>query len=229
MPCAQSSSIYKRVCVIQHLASYLSVVNHSSMQYQHLLREHIKQRLGVQQPANLEMVLEHFQQRGLKKGEVLLPYGAVCKHVFFVASGALQVQYIGENGQAWTRDFIMPTFWCCSMESFVKSEPGAEEIICVQDAVVLGIEKSRYDWLLQNIPEFGKVYQQILTEIYVATNRRMQLLLTQSAAERIHWLYAEKMDLVRLFSAKKLASYLHLNKDVFCRLRPEVLKAVKSS
>ncbi|WP_229216688.1 cyclic nucleotide-binding domain-containing protein [Dyadobacter sp. 3J3] len=54
------------------------------------LRHHIIDRLGSE-PEHLDEVLATFRYVKLKRNEVILKQGEICKYVYFVSSGCLQV------------------------------------------------------------------------------------------------------------------------------------------
>jgi CRP-like cAMP-binding protein len=55
-----------------------------------LLRQHIVARIG-NETEQLESVLGHFRLMQVKRNEQILRQGDICKHVYFIASGCLQV------------------------------------------------------------------------------------------------------------------------------------------
>ena len=55
-----------------------------------VLRHHIIKRLGANTP-NVELVLSKFQSIEVKRNEELVTQGTVCKYVYFIAQGCLQV------------------------------------------------------------------------------------------------------------------------------------------
>ena len=192
-----------------------------------LMKEHIKKRLGSNFPENLEFVLSSFMLFEYKKKHIILHYEEICNNVYFVCKGGIQVLYSDTSGNVWTRDLIFKDQWCCNLESFINCLPSNEEFKCIEDTTVLAINKNTFDNLLKDVPGFGNVFQQILTELYIENNNRIKYVLSQSAKNRIKWLYENKRELLNKVSSLVLASFLHINKDVFCRLRPQVLKELK--
>lgn len=85
------------------------------------LRDHITQRLGAD-IANLDLVLQHFEERKVKRNEILLREGEVCRYVYFVAEGCLQV-FVNEDGNESTRDIVVEDNWCSELMSFGQQQP----------------------------------------------------------------------------------------------------------
>lgn len=191
-----------------------------------LLKQHIIQRLG-KNPDKLDFVLSYFRLIHHNKRETILEFNNICNNVYFVCNGGIQVLYHDSKGNIWTRDIILQEQWCCSMESFIHQKPSFEEFKCIENTTLLAINKNSFDTLCMEVPNFGLVFQQILTELYIETTNRIKNVLSQNAKERIKWLYKNKPELVLKVSSLVLSSYLHINKDVFSRLRPEVLNDLK--
>lgn len=194
-----------------------------------ILREHIVSRLSESFPDNLDMVLSGFEIHRFSKGRYLLKTGEICRNVYFVSQGALQVSYTDDEGGVWVRDLITENQWCCSLESFLNETPGTEEIKCLEPAVILSVSRENFIHLKSAVPQFATIYQQIITELHIETHKRLQTLLTLNAADRIKWFYSHKADLSNRFTSLTIASYLHLNKDVFCRKRPAALKELETA
>ncbi len=71
-----------------------------------VLKQHIIKRLG-NNIANLDTVLAKFKQIKTKRNEQLLQQGNVCKYVYFVAKGCLQVYVYDKNMNETTRDIVI--------------------------------------------------------------------------------------------------------------------------
>lgn len=174
------------------------------------------------------MVLPKFILERHQRGTVLLSENQVSSKIYFICSGHVQVLYYGDDQNQWTRSLLSEDQWCCSLESCIYRNASTEEMVCLTDATVFSINRDDFDQLSQIIPEFAAAFQNIVTELYIESNNRIQFVLSRSAKDRIKWLYTNKQDYVKNFSSLLLASYLHIHKDVFSRLRPLVQKEMDS-
>ena len=128
------------------------------------LRDHICSRLGSDLD-NLDYVLSHFSERKLKRNEWLLKEGEVCRHVYFLSSGALQV-FVNEDGNENTRDIVLEDNWCSDLISFGTQQPAVEQIRAIEAAEICSIDRDSFQKLLESVPQFDKVYRQILEQSY---------------------------------------------------------------
>lgn len=186
-----------------------------------VLEKHIVARLG-KNLENLELVLSKFSYTPVKRNEMLLRQGESCNLVYFVAKGALQVFVSDAEGNETTRDIVIEDNWCSDLISFGSGLPSVENIRTLEPAWLLAIDRSGFQEMVSRVPQFDKVYKQILEASYANSVYRINTLVSMSALDRIKWLMKHRPTLIRRFSSKLIASYLGINKDVFSRLKSKL-------
>jgi CRP-like cAMP-binding protein len=152
----------------------------------------------------------------------LLKAGDVCRYVYYIASGCLQVYVHDEDDNENTRDLVTEDNWCSELMSFGQQKPATENIRTVEDCTLLSIDHHNFGTLLQQVPQFDKVYRQILEQSYANSVYRINTFVSMSALDRIKWLMQYRPGLLTRLPAKLVASYLGINKDVFSRLRSQI-------
>ena len=187
----------------------------------HLLRQHITSRLG-HDIENLETVLETFTPMKVPRNEVLLRQGEICQYVYFVAAGCLQVYTLDPDGNETTRDLVIEDHWCSELLSFGSGNPAAENIRAVEPSLLLAIDRKNFQVMVQTVPQFDKVYKQILEASYANAVYRINTFVALTSLERIKWLMEYRPLLMSRLSGKLIASYLGINKDVFSRLKSKL-------
>jgi CRP-like cAMP-binding protein len=186
-----------------------------------VLQNHITKRLG-NNLANLDAVLAKFKQIKTKRNEQLLQQGDVCKYVYFVAKGCLQVYVYDKNMNETTRDIIIEDNWCSELQSFGSGKPATENIRTIEPCELLVIDKESFQALMESVPQFDMVYKQILEASYANSVYRINTFVSLTALERIQWLMEYRPMLMTRLSSKLIASYLGINKDVFSRLKAKL-------
>jgi CRP-like cAMP-binding protein len=189
------------------------------------LRHHIIQSLGYI-PERLDDVLDAFHPRVLGRQDSLLEIGEVCRHVHFVAEGCLQVYVWNTDGQEATRDFVLPQQWCSSLASFRDQRPAMEGIRAIGPSSVLSIAHADFLTLVEQLPVFAERYQHILEEAYLLSTKRVTVLLSLNASQRIEWLHNNQPELARNVSSRLLAGYLGMTKETYSRLRMKIDSSV---
>lgn len=187
----------------------------------HLLHQHLLQRLG-RDTANLDIVLEKFTQVAVKRNEVLLREGDVCRNVYFVASGCLQVFVIDAEGNETTRDIVTENNWCSELISFGSGQQASENIRVVEPARLCAIDRASFQTLMTTIPQFDKVYKQILEASYANSVYRLNSFVSLSALDRIKWMMQYRPELMTRLSSKLIASYLGISGETFSRLKAKL-------
>jgi CRP-like cAMP-binding protein len=186
-----------------------------------ILRNHITNRLGDDVP-NLNTVLDSFKHITTKRNEQILEQGEVCKNVYFIAKGCLQVYVYDKDFNETTRDIVIEDNWCTELLSFGSGQPAAENIRCVEPCELLAIDREGFQLMMETVPQFDKVYKQILEASYANSVYRINTFVSLSSLDRIKWLMSHRPTLMTRVSSKLIASYLGINKDVFSRLKAKL-------
>lgn len=186
-----------------------------------VLRQHIIDRLG-KETENLDLVLSKFKLIHAKRNEQILTQGEPCKYVYFIAQGCLQVYIYDANMNESTRDIVIEDNWCTELISFGSGEPSNENIRAVEDSYLLAIDRAGFKEMTESVPQFDKVYKQILEASYANSVYRLNTFVSLSALDRIKWLMANRPKLMTRLSSKLIATYLGINKDVFSRLKSKL-------
>jgi CRP-like cAMP-binding protein len=186
-----------------------------------VLKQHIIKRLG-NDIENLELVLAKFRPITTKRNEQLLTQGEICRYVYFVAQGCLQVYVHDTEMNETTRDIITEDNWCSELISFGSGQPATENIRTVEPSQLLAIDRKGFQEMMETVPQFDKVYKQILEASYANSVYRINTFVSLSALDRIKWLMQNRPTLMTRISSKLIASYLGINKDVFSRLKAKL-------
>ena len=186
-----------------------------------ILKQHIITRLG-NDIDNLDIVLNCFKPLHINRNEFLVKEGEVCRNVYFIAKGCLQVFVYDNDMNETTRDIVTEGTWCSELISFGTGKPATENIRTVEACELLAIDREGFQKMMETVPQFDKVYKQILETSYANSVYRINTFVALSALERIKWLMDFRPALMTRVSSKLIASYLGINKDVFSRLKAKL-------
>ena len=186
-----------------------------------VLRNHITNRLG-NDLENLDKVLATFKYIKTKRNEQILLQGETCKFVYFVAKGCLQIYIYDKDLNETTRDIVVEDNWCSELLSFGSGMPATENIRTVEPCDLFAIDKQNFQTMMETVPQFDKVYKQILESSYANSVYRINTFVSLSALERIKWLMNYRPMLMTRLSSKLIASYLGINKVVYSRLKSKL-------
>ncbi len=185
------------------------------------LKQHLISRLG-NEVENMDLVLSKFKPIKVKRNEFLLRESEPCNAVYFVAKGCLQVFVYDKEMNETTRDIAIEDSWCSELISFGSGNPATENIKTIEPCELLMIDRAGFKEMMETVPQFDKVYKQILEASYANSVYRINTFVALSALERIQWLMKNRPTLMNRLPSKLLASYLGINKDVFSRLKSKL-------
>lgn len=183
-----------------------------------ILQQHLMERLGTD-IENLDTVLHHFKPLEIARNQFLLEQGQICKQVYFIVKGCLQVFTYDNEINETTRDIVTEGTWCSELLSFGSGQPATENIRTVEPCQLLAIDRQGFQKMMETVPQFDKVYKQILESSYANSVYRINTFVALSALDRIKWLMEKRPHLMIRVSSKLIASYLGIHKDVFSRLK----------
>lgn len=185
------------------------------------LRRHIQQRLG-REPDNLQEVLQHFEPLAVKRGAHLLTSGEVCRFVWFIVHGCVQVYVADKQGNESTREFYIEDQWVTDIFGFQNQSASTESIRCVEPCSLLRVSFDSFQRLLVSVPQFAAIYRQILEVSYNNTVYRVNTLTSLDALERVRWLMENKPKIMARLSSKLIASYLGISPETMTRLKAKL-------
>jgi CRP-like cAMP-binding protein len=185
------------------------------------LTQHITNRLGYK-PENLDEVTPYFEELTTKRGDHLLSEGEVCRHVYFIVEGCLQVYVLDKNGNESTRELYVEDQWATDIFGFQNQTASSEFIKCVEPCRLLRIHHSNFQHLSAQIPQFAAIYKQILELSYNNTVYRVNTLTAMDGLERLKWFQENKPRLMSRLSSKLIASYLGISPETMTRLKSKM-------
>jgi len=185
------------------------------------LRDYLTQQLGTD-TEKLDEVLACFKPLSARRNELLLQQGTVCRHVYFVAEGCLQVYSSQADGNETTRDLITEANWCSELISFGTQQPANENIRAVEPTLLCALERKDFQRLTETVPAFDRMYKAILEASYANSVYRLNTFVALPALERVRWLMAYRPGLMARLPSKLIASYLGISQETLSRLKGQL-------
>lgn len=163
---------------------------------------------------NLSLIIDQFRPISLPDKAELLVYGDICKKIYYVVSGALQVYQVTDNNTERTLDLSISNEWCSDIISFSTGLPSLENIRAVGETQVLEIDKQGLNFLMDRVPGFRQVYRGMLEEIL----KRNDGFISLGQNARIAWMQEHRPRLVEHVPVTIIASYLGITEDLLKNL-----------
>jgi len=168
------------------------------------------------------------QPRKLKRRQVLLQEGSICRHSAFVVTGCLRGFTVDKNGYEHVLNFAPPGWWMADMYSLITQKPGALNIEALEPSEVLLLSKQDQEMLYQQVPKFERFFRILIENALVSNQQRLLDNLSMTAEERYRDFCTRYPSLVDCVPQKHIASYIGITPEFFSKMRSELLRAEKS-
>ena len=182
----------------------------------------ILNKIGHFSEADIQLLENRISQKQVKKGEVILKQGEVCKSVHFIIKGAfLQYNFKDEIEQN-VIDLHFEGDWFLSHQSFISQKPSETIIEAYAESVVFEININTLHHLIGLSPAFfqlGKVLEQINSRTHFFDNSLTPL-------QKYQYLIEKRREIIQTFPLKIIASYLKITPETLSRVREKLAKGI---
>ena len=158
-----------------------------------------------------------FTERTVKKKEIFLQAGQVCRKIFFVARGLVRTFHLNPNGSEFTRLFVQEGQFCTGLISFNEHLASPASFQALEDSTLLEINESDFRMLVTKFPKLQSVYLKILEDYQNFQIRRIELLTQCNPKEKVAAFHTDSPELKARLSHKMIASYLQISPETYSR------------
>lgn len=160
-----------------------------------------------------------FRVKEIRKKEIILSQGDICRDVFFVVNGLLRVFFVDNNGEEKTFHFSFENTFSTDYESFLKKIPSSYSIQALEDTtVVLMSFEMLHDGykIFRNGEKLGRL---LAEEYFFIFNDKIQAIYTQSPIVRYNNLTRKFPNILQRIPQHYIASYLNISSVHLSRLK----------
>src|SRR6478609_6648784 len=181
------------------------------------LFEHINKYcpLGKTCLKSLGTVLEKIE---LSKGTFLSTEGKICKHIYFLETGALRGFY-NMDGKEITHWFAFENSFVTSFLSFITRKPGMENIQLIEDCVLWAIANEDLQELYRKHADMERLGRIMHERYYVMLEERFVSNHFKEARERYENLIVQSPHILQRVPLGYVASYLGMTQETLSRIR----------
>lgn len=154
-----------------------------------------------------------------KKFEHFIKEGETCKHVAFVVSGSLRSYYNSDKDKEITYCITFPNSLMTAYSSFLTAQPTQENIQAITETELLIIQKSKFEILVQQNPNWIYFLKTIAEQQYIELEKRIFQLQKSDAAKRYADLMKNQPEYIQKIPLQYLASYLGISQRHLSRIR----------
>ena len=166
-----------------------------------------------------QLVSDCFKQKFTKRNEILVPKGAIARHIYFVVKGCLRVFLTSEDGNESTRFLVFDGRFGTAFPSFILRQPSVASVQSLEASELLTLSYADRQILYQQVPGWETMDRIGLELDYIASIQRIESFITLDAKARYDILRLTNPELLQRLPGKIVADYLGISQETLSRLK----------
>ena len=183
-----------------------------------LLYQHIRKFANISETDFAE-VLTFFEFISVKKKEILLHEGQMCRKHFFVLKGCLRLYYLKETGIEQTTQFAIENWWMTDNLAFLEQKHSSFAIQAVEKSEILAISFDAQEKMLARFPQMERYFRKVYEKTFATAQLRIKYINEYSREELYRHFASGQRAFLQRIPQYMLASYLGFT--------PEYLSEIK--
>ena len=168
--------------------------------------------------------LSILKPRKYLRRQFVVQAGDECKYETYVVKGCLRAYFIDPSGNAHIVQFAIEDWWISDLGSFMTGEPATYNIDALEDTEVLQIDRVHFNEMFERIPKFDRMYRLMLTNAYIAHQRRIVDNLCLPAKDRYLNFIRKYRNIEQRVPQNQIASYLGITPEFLSQIRSKMAK-----
>lgn len=170
-------------------------------------------------------LIEHkVTQRNVKRRQMILQEGFVCKHYSFVVSGCFRMYGLDDKGYEHNIQFAAEGDWISDIGSFHSQKPSKLFIEAIEPAEIIQIEQQELYFLYRNIPKLDRIFKVLIENKFVELQNRVLQTFSSTAQERYLSFLEQYPHLSNRLPNTQIASYLGITPEFLSKVRKDLSK-----
>src|SRR5688572_31887166 len=180
----------------------------------------------VLSPREKNFFISLLEPISIKRREIYLRAGKICKNSAFVIDGALKSFTVDEEGKEHILSFATRDWWIADMYSYISRKPAVLTIEAIADSEVLLLSRDNQQHLFEKVPKFERFFRILIENALVANQQRLIDNLS-STAEQQYLHFIKKYPLIpSCVPQHNIASYLGITPEFLSKIRRRLAKKV---
>ena len=168
------------------------------------------------------LFLSHFETTYLRKKDIHLKAGEVCRTQTYLNKGCTRNFVIDEQGSERIMFFAFEDWWLGDLDSYLTGCPGTNYVQAIEDCELLVLSKETFSVLEKKIPKLSQWYSYKIARSAAASRKRMEEMKTLSAEERYLHLLEKHPYIFQRVPLQYIASYLNIEPQSLSRMRKRI-------
>ena len=164
----------------------------------------------------------NFYKVQLKKGDLFLQIGKVCKQMSFVNRGSLRTFYFNNKAEEITHCFRTEGTFVSSYKSFILQEPSFLSIVALEETELIVIDYDKLQKLYSTSIAWQNIGRLLAEKAYMDMEDYASVLNNESAKEKYLRLLNEQGEILQKANIEHIATYLGVTRRTLSRIRQEI-------
>lgn len=167
------------------------------------------------------MLSARVTERKIKRRQMILQEGFVCRHYTFVLKGCFKMYGVDEKGSEHNINFAAENDWIADLGSFYSEKNSKLFIEAIEQSTILQIEKQDLIFLFLNAPKFNRIFKVIVEEKFIELQNRLLQNFSSNAQLRYVGFLEQYPKLALRLPNTQIASYLGITPEFLSKIRGE--------
>ena len=186
-----------------------------------LLEKVLKSKTSLDD-VELQKITSQFNVIHTKRNQIVLSINEICDKYYFINKGCIRLYTISSDGNENSRYFAFEENFATALPSFIDQKPAGEYLQTIQKSELLYISRENFYDLVHTIPEFAKIYTEILESGFIVAQKRIYGFQGFNALEKVQWIIKNQPKLLLHVSNKMVASYLGISPSTLSRIKSKL-------
>ncbi|MBC7775756.1 MAG: Crp/Fnr family transcriptional regulator [Phycisphaerae bacterium] len=169
-----------------------------------------------------ELISAKAKQRKIKRRQMILQEGYVCKHYSFVVHGCFRMYAMDEKGTEHNVEFVAENDWIADIGSFHAQKPSKLFIEALEPSEIIQIEQQDLYFLYLNIPMLDRIFKVIIENKFVELQNRVLQNISSTAQHRYLNFLEQYQHLAARLPNTQIASYLGITPEFLSKIRKDL-------
>ncbi|MBE9461526.1 Crp/Fnr family transcriptional regulator [Dyadobacter subterraneus] len=178
--------------------------------------------LSMEEIEEIKLKLEY---KIVKKNELLLKSGEVCRNFYFVNQGCLRIFNTDEKGEEHNLLFLPENWWAVDMTSFSEQKPAFYTISSLEKTELFYLNYNVLEELYQTVPKLERFFRIMIQNGFSLYQQRIISNLSMPAEERYQLFQNQYPKLEQRIAQKHIASYLGITPVFLSMMRKKYQRA----
>ncbi len=172
-----------------------------------------------------DYIKQFLTPKRLRKRQYLLQEGDVCKSIAMVEKGVMRSYAVDSAGQEHITSFALEGWTIADLSSFQTAQPSVQNIDALEDCELVLLSKAAHEQLLGSMPKYETYIRLLITDAYVALQKRTLNMISLSPDERYKAFIEVYPNIAMRVPQHMIASYMGLSPETLSRIRSRINNA----